>query len=97
MHEILFIMETLQGASHHQDLFESNTRRDDPDKIVPQDDTEFEEEEKLLAETYGAIDPKDDPLQLEHMIGYSGDFRQSHTFVPGNGNKYYRGYDGIST
>jgi hypothetical protein len=82
----------LQGASHHLDLFESNTGRSNSDNIIPQHEEEFEEEERILHETYGAVDPKEDPLQLEHMMGFGGDYRQTIEFIPGEPNLVCKRY-----
>lgn len=83
---------SLQGASHHQDLFESKTNRENNEDTVGihahQSVEEIEQQDRLLQEIYGTAKNGEDPLQLEHMIGYGGDYRQTMVFIPGTDSKY---------
>jgi hypothetical protein len=38
----------------------------------------------------GAVIMGDDPLQLEHMVGYAGNFKGTVQFLPNNDNCYIK-------
>jgi hypothetical protein len=76
-----------RGATNRSELFVQNTGRSDS-KINEleelKDDYSPEIQDKLLHETYGAGDASEDPLQLEHMIGFGGEFPFSVITLPLN-------------
>jgi hypothetical protein len=75
------------GASNRADLFSS---RDQVEKTV---DGEFSPNAKQreISEAYGMDGTNnDDPLQLEHILGYAGDFRNTIICLPGNENLYIK-------
>lgn len=43
-----------------------------------------------LQDAYGVGDEESDPLQLEHMIGYAGDYRKTVLSIPGRPNLYVK-------
>ena len=64
------------GASHHADLFESASHSnadDTSDQLL--DEFSPRVQEQKIHEIYG--DVSSDPLQLEHIIGYDGAYRQT--------------------
>mmetsp|Transcript_9578 Transcript_9578/g.14420 ORF Transcript_9578/g.14420 Transcript_9578/m.14420 type:complete len:697 (-) Transcript_9578:178-2268(-) len=82
----------LQGASHHPEIFLPPTDRTE-EKLVEQkevleDDFSPEIQDKILHETYGAGDASEDPLQLEHMVGFGGEFPNSVVSLPLDDNLF---------
>lgn len=63
------------GASSRSGLFDS--ARDLPTRVESQD-----EQVNGAEQEYGAPHPDDDPLQLEHMIGYAGMFKSTVISIP---------------
>ncbi len=63
------------------------------------DDFSPNAKQRELADTYGLGESsKDedkeyqDPLQLEHILGYAGDYRRTILCLPGNENLYVKRY-----
>jgi hypothetical protein len=68
------------GATNRSDLFTSRTGREEKDVYQPPP---------------GESEPShdnDSPLQLEHMLGYSGDYKFSLAVSRRDENVYYKGY-----
>jgi hypothetical protein len=87
-------MSARGGASARSDLFASARSEysgsDSGRKPPPAEDSFVEE--KFIADQYGlSPDTEDSPLQLEHMMGYSGDFRRTVLAVPRCDNLYVKG------
>lgn len=76
-----------RGAANHAELFVQQSTRSES-KISEfeelKDDYSPEIQDKLLHDTYGAGDASEDPLQLEHMIGFGGEFPCSVISLPLN-------------
>lgn len=70
-----------RGASARADLFESDT----PKQVVEEVD-----EGIPMNEVLGTPRPEDDPLQLEHMIGYAGLFKHTVIAVPNRSNVFIK-------
>jgi hypothetical protein len=45
-----------------------------------------------LQNEYNVVAEEDDPLQLEHMLGYSGNFRRTALGLPNRDNYYVKRY-----
>ena len=71
---------TARGASARADLFESARSNKQPEAEGFED--------VAMNEVMGTPGPDDDPLQLEHMIGYPGKFRKTVIAIP-NKEGYY--------
>ena len=85
------------GASNRSDLFSSRESLQNQNSNGNKNDAgEFSPnaKQRQLAETYGLgnenSNPNEDPLQLEHILGYSGDFRKTIVCLPGNENFYVK-------
>ena len=69
------------GASHRSDLFTS--RSDLTGRESKQDEYEAKQQEQ---------EDNNNPLQLEHMLGYSGDYRKTILASPSNENVFMKRY-----
>lgn len=76
------------GAFNRSELFSS--RSGEIKKAEAADLQPVDSRTRLLQEEYGTSDPQDDPLQLEHMLGYAGDFRKTVLTIPFNENLYVK-------
>jgi hypothetical protein len=75
------------GASNRSDLFSSRSevKLQNTEPVSTRD-----ENRRRLQDEYGTSDPEDDPLQLEHMLGYAGDFRKTVLTAPYDDNVYIK-------
>lgn len=81
----------MSGAANHPEIFYPQSSRTEgkiEDQEELQDDYSPELQDKILHDTYGAGDASDDPLQLEHMIGFGGEFPFSVINLPLNDSLY---------
>lgn len=72
------------GGSNRESLFES--ARDPPSRGA---EAEAHNDE-AIENVYGAPAPDDDPLQLEHMIGYAGLFRKTVLSIPNRESSFVK-------
>lgn len=75
------------GMSNRSGLF-------DPEGVSSsarqQENEDFNENNNNIQEIFGTPRAEDDPLQLEHTIGYSGSYRQTLHSVPYDGNLFVK-------
>ena len=83
------------GVSARLDLFQQSARVTDSLKptsnqnIREETQNEAKLEEEKIYDEYG-LNPDDSPMQLEHIIGYSGDYRGNTILSPKNENEFIR-------
>lgn len=82
------------GASNRSDLFMSaSARRDDePPRPSARIEEKLESSRDLVQEEYGVSSADDDPLQLEHILGYAGDYRRTLISIPGSEGLFIKRY-----
>ena len=81
---------TARGASNRSDLFIPSSRRDEAPTSsnhvaasARQAEVVSSSRDKAQQE-YGVSQAEDDPLQLEHILGYAGEYRRTLLPLPGN-------------
>ena len=80
------------GASNRADLFSSRTgavESKDPESKANEPSSP-NAKQKQLQEAYGMSDGSNDPLQLEHMLGFAGDYRRTILALNGDENRYVK-------
>lgn len=77
-------------ASQHPDLFIQQSERSERSERNIQDQEEIEDDfspflqDQQLHDTYGAGSVSDDPLQLEHVVGFGADSPSNLICLPLN-------------
>jgi hypothetical protein len=79
------------GANH---LFSGRPANNEPQIDSRRVDTQLpspEEKERNIRDQYGIANGEEaDPLQLEHMLGYCGDYRKTVLCMPNDENTFIR-------
>ena len=84
------------GAQNRPDLFESaRDHKSGRPESVRKDDEEMDKldpasRDQELHEMYGAGSVDEDPLQLEHMIGFNGGNQRAVLALPNHDGKYVK-------
>lgn len=81
------------GASNRADLF-SSARRDENEGKSSRETGRAEEtipsSRERMQDEYGVSGADEDPLQLEHILGYAGDYRGTLLALPSNPDLYVK-------
>ena len=81
------------GASARSELFSGRSNSGNvgvPMPSVASADDRLPSNRDRLQSDYGVGAQEDDPLQLEHMLGYSGDYRRTVLALPNKENVYVK-------
>jgi hypothetical protein len=81
------------GAQNRPDLFESargHSERNEAKEDVEMDNLDPAARDDELHELYGAGHIDEDPLQLEHMIGFNGDNHNAVMTLPNTDGQYVK-------
>lgn len=86
---------TFVGASHHREIFmptsggRGSSRPEEKKEI--EDDFSPHIQDTKLHDTYGAGDYQQDPLQLEHTVGYGGEYSNNLWSLPLSESSFVKG------
>jgi hypothetical protein len=76
------------GASNRADLFTART--DNKNNLnIENEGNNIGNENQQLRQEYG-INENDDPLQLEHLLGYSAEYKNTVMMMPRNENMFLK-------
>ena len=80
------------GAQHRPDLFESarGSARNESKEDFEMDNLDPAAHDQELHEMYGAGNMDEDPLQLEHMIGFNGENHNAVMTIPDSDGNFVK-------
>jgi hypothetical protein len=84
------------GASSRSELFSArenySEEKADTYTNAPPDEYDLitSAREKQRVEDYGMGNEEDDPLQLEHILGFSTEYKRTVIALPGEGSRYLK-------
>lgn len=84
-------MSARGGLTNRSDLFSARSEEGKESKVDDAHDPR-ERDRQRRVEQYGVGEEDSDPLQLEHMLGYSGEFKRTVLMLPFDENSYIKRY-----